>query len=272
MKNPIPKTQREILISQQTPYIESNGNPNNIVQNRSNELTFKGDDVKPFSLGLMDIDEAVAFYFKTIIKPHVLQNGNSIDVPIIYGSPEKWKSFQKDGYYRDVNNKMLYPLISFKRNSIEKDRTAGNKISANHPYNYTISQKNYSKNNTYDNFSILTNKPKLKTYYASVIPDYLIINYTGVIFTYYVEHMNKLIEAIEYASDSYWGDKENFQFQTKIDTFNDVVDISDDKDRAVSCTFNFKLRGYIVPELLQKDLNSIKKFNSKQPIITITEK
>jgi hypothetical protein len=31
--------------------------------------------------------------------------------------------------------------------------------------------------------------------------------------------MNKLIEAINYASDSYWGDPESFKFKASIDSF-----------------------------------------------------
>ena len=34
-----------------------------------------------------------------------MQNGVRREVPIIYGAPERWKSFQKDGYYRDKNGK-----------------------------------------------------------------------------------------------------------------------------------------------------------------------
>ena len=38
------------------------------------------------------------------------------------------------------------------------------------------------------------------------MPDYLTITYSFTVFTYYVEQLNKIIEAIEYASDAYWGE------------------------------------------------------------------
>jgi hypothetical protein len=38
--------------------------------------------------------------------------------------------------------------------------------------------------------------------------------------------MNKIIEAINYASDSYWGDKERFKFNAKIDTFSNSVEVA----------------------------------------------
>ena len=39
------------------------------------------------------------------------------------------------------------------------------------------------------------------------------------------------------------------------------------EDRLVKSTFNIKLNGYLIPDILQKDLNSIKKFNSKSKLI-----
>jgi hypothetical protein len=56
-----------------------------------------------------------------------------IAVPVIYGSPEKWKSVQKDGYYKDKNGKILNPIIMFKRDNIEKNRSTYNKLDANSP-------------------------------------------------------------------------------------------------------------------------------------------
>ena len=36
-------------------------------------------------------------------------------VPVIYGSPERWKSIQKDAYYRDKKGAIMMPIIMFKR-------------------------------------------------------------------------------------------------------------------------------------------------------------
>jgi len=38
----------------------------------------------------------------------------------MYGSPERWKAVQKDGFHRDKNGKIQAPLIMFKRDSVEK--------------------------------------------------------------------------------------------------------------------------------------------------------
>jgi hypothetical protein len=265
---PIPKTQKEILVDQQVPFDVERGNPNKSNDpNRAMQTSFRNDNTKPFSIGLQDIDGAIMYYFQNVIRPFVVQNEERIEVPVIYGSPEKWKSYQKDGYYRDVNGAIMAPLIIFKRDSIEKNRTVANKLDANRPNNYTVTEKQYSPSNIYSNFNVLTNRIPVTTYYASVVPDYLTLTYSCVVFTYYVEQLNKIVEAIEYASDAYWGNPEQFQFQTRIDTFNTVTELQNDAERLVRSTFNIKVYGYIVPEVLQKDLNSIKKFSSKSKII-----
>jgi hypothetical protein len=265
---PIPKTQKEILVDQQVPFDVERGNPNKSNNpNRATQTSFRNDNTKPFSIGLQDIDGAIMYYFQNVIKPFVVQNEERIEVPVIYGSPEKWKSYQKDGYYRDVNGAIMAPLIMFKRDSIEKNRTVANKLDANKPNNYTVTEKQYSQGNVYSNFNVLTNRQPVTTYYASVVPDYLTLTYSCVVFTYYVAQLNKIVEAIEYASDAYWGNPEQFQFQTRIDTFNTVTELQNDAERLVRSTFNIKVYGYIVPEVLQKDLNSIKKFSSKSKII-----
>ena len=265
---PIPKTQKEILVDQQVPFDVERGNPNKSNDpNRATQTSFRNDNTKPFSVGLQDIDGAIMYYFQNVIRPFVVQNEERIEVPVIYGSPEKWKSYQKDGYYRDVNGAIMAPLIMFKRDSIEKNRTIANKLDANKPNNYTVTEKQYSPGNVYSNFNVLTNRAPTTTYYASVVPDYLTLTYSCVVFTYYVAQLNKIVEAIEYASDAYWGNPEQFQFQTRIDTFNTVTELQNNAERLVRSTFNIKVYGYIVPEVLQKDLNSIKKFSSKSKII-----
>ncbi len=267
---PIPKTQKEISKElQPEPYDTERANPNDAQydpSNRGNQLSFKGDTVKPFNVGIQDIDESIMYYFENVIKPTVFQNGTTIPIPIIYGSPERMKSIQKDGYYRDKAGKIMAPLIMYKRDNIEKNYSIGNKLDANQPHNYAVTQKPYSKQNEYDNFNILNNRKPQKTYYAVIIPDYVTLTYQCSIYTYYVEQMNKIIESINYASDSYWGDPERFKFRARIDSYATNVTINQGQERVVKSDFNIKMYGYIIPEVINKELNSIKKFNNKTKI------
>ena len=274
-RKPIPKTQREISESLQEPFVppvgapgfQSTGNPNNANGvNRAEQTSFKGDTVKPLSIGIQDLDESVMYYFQNVIKPFVIQNGERIAVPIIYGSPEKWKSFQKDGYYRDLNGKIMAPLIMFKKNNIEKVRNLNNKLDANSPNNIAVYGKRYSKQNEYSKFNILNNVKKEQTYYATVVPDYLNITYDCVIFTYYNDQLNKIIEALEYASDAYWGDPERFKFKATISSFSPTTELSDNQERVVRCALSITLYGYIIPDIPQKDLNALRKFSNKNKL------
>jgi len=276
LNKPTPKTQREISVEQHKSTYVPAGNPNyadpNVPGvNRALQTSFRDDNTKPFSIGIKDIDEAVFYYFENVIQPSVYQNGERLPVPIVYGSQEKWKSFQKDGYYRDQNGRIMAPLIMFKRESITKNRSIGNKLDANNPHNYSVSQKKYDARNSYDNFKVLTNRIPEKQFYATVIPDYVTIDYTCVVFTYYVEQLNKIVEAIGYASDAYWGDPERFKFKALIDSFGFQTELTQDDERVVRSTFNIKLNGYIVPDILQKDINSIKKFSDTTKIIFSVE-
>jgi len=83
--------------------------------------------------------------------------------------------------------------------------------------------------------------------------------------------MNKIIEALEFASDSYWGDPERFKFKATISTFTPTVELSDNSERIVKCTLSITLYGYIIPDIPQKDLNSIKKFSEKNKLTFTTE-
>lgn len=267
-RTPVPKSQKEISQENISPYMASAGNPNELTSTgRGYKFSFRGDTVKPFSIGIKDIDESIMYYFDNVIQPSVMQNGERRNVPIIYGAPERWKSVQADGYYRDRAGKIMAPLIMFKRNTISKNRKIANKLDANSPQNFGVFEKRYDKHNFYDHFTVLNNRIPQKTYYAIIMPDYVTIQYSCIIYTYYVEQMNKIIESINYASDSYWGDPAKFKFITQIDSFNTVTELNVGSERVVRTNFDMTLHGHIIPDTIQKDLLAVKKFSDKSKII-----
>jgi hypothetical protein len=173
----------------------------------------------------------------------------------MYGSPERWQSVQADGYYRDTNGKAVFPLIMFKRTNIEKNRNLGNKIDGNLASLFQVFESRYNQRNQYDNFSVLTNRVPSKQYYVSVVPDYVTITYDVVILTNFVEQNNKLIEAIEYASDSYWGDANRWQFRTSLDSFGVTNIINTGEDRVSSTTVSLKVNGYLIADSINQHLS-----------------
>jgi hypothetical protein len=266
-KTPTPKTQKEISNSLINPYDTTRGNPNTSNElNRGNEVSFKNDTTKPLVIGIQDIDESIMHYFNEVIKPYVIHNGQRINVPVIYGNPERWKSVQKDGFYRDKNGKIMAPILMFKRNDINRIKLT-NKIDANHPLNYYYFQSRYTTKNTYDKFNILNNRIPVKQLYAVTVPDYVNVSYECIIYTYYVEQMNKIVEAINYAADSYWGNPERFKFKAQINSFTTAVELNEGSERVVKSTFSINMYGYIVPDVPQRDIVSQQKMSTKSQVI-----
>ena len=249
--------------------VEGFPNPDNRPNiNRARITSRKDDKVKGISIGLQDHDEAIMYYFNEVIRPSVMVNENRINVPIIYGAPERWKGVQKDGFYRDKEGKIQVPLIMFKRDSVEKRRDLGNKLDGNNPQLYYTFQEKYTKRNQYDNFSVLQNRRPQKEYHAVVVPDFIKLQYSCIIWCDYVAQMNKLIEMVNYASDSYWGDKERFKFNARIDTYNNTTEISQGENRIVKTNFGLTLQGYLVPDSINKELSQKpQKFYSKSTVI-----
>jgi hypothetical protein len=266
VRKPIPKTQKQVSIEQHTAYDQQQGNPNLAVpssKNRALQQSWREDTTKPLTIGIQDIDEAVFYYLENVIKPTVVHNGQNIPVPVLYGDPEKWKTYQKDGYLRDLKGSLMAPLIIFKRTDIAKNRSITNKLDANDPNNYGVFQKAYDSRNAYDNFSVLNNRKPEKQFYAVVVPDYVTVTYEFIVFTYYVEQQNKIVEAMQYASDAYWGNPERFKFKAMIDSFGFQTELAESGERVVRSTFSLKLNGYIVPDTIQKGTTAIDKFNNK---------
>ena len=265
-RKPIPKTQVELSQETITPYLNNGKAPVPANKRRENQRTRKNDEVKDFSVGLKDIDSAIVYYFQNVIKPSVQQNGIRVPVPFIYGSPERWASVQKDGYYRDKDGKMQAPLIMFKRDSVEKNRALGNKMDANNPIHFGVFEKKYSGKNIYDAFGILTNRIPVREFYGVIIPDYINIVYSCTIFTEYVEQMNKIVESINFASDSYWGDPERFKFRAAIDNYTTTTELVEGSDRTVKTTFQIKMAGYVVSDAINTSVANPRKFFSKSAV------
>ena len=160
----------------------------------------------------------------------------------------------------------------FKRNSVEKRRDLGNKMDANNPQLYYVSQKSYTKKNQYDNFTLLQGRSPQKEFHAVVIPDYVKLKYSFIIWTDYVAQMNKITEAINYASDSYWGDPERFKFNAKIDSFTNRVEVAQGSNRVIKTDFTLDLQGYIITDTMSAELaKSPPKFFSKSTVKFGTE-
>ena len=223
-------------------------------QNRAYEISEKKDGDKDFTIGIKDVDEALMHYFNNYLKLSVVQNNSKLTVPVIYGTPENWKSVQQDGYYRDQNAKLMAPLLMFKRSSVTQNRNLGYKLDGNQAHNVQLFRKGFSKRNVYNNFNILNNRVPETKYVVSATPDYVTVEYECIVWTYFVEQLDKLIEQLNFASRSYWGDPNRFLFYSSIESFQDSITYDIGDNRAVRTNFTITLNGYLIPDSLNKKL------------------
>jgi hypothetical protein len=253
-----------------TPYDSNAGTYEEPIKtlNRGNELasSMNQADADNLSVGLETIDEAVKYYFENKIRPSVMMNGERINVPIMYATPESWDSIQKNGMYRDKNGRILSPLIVFKRGSLDIDKTKGNKLDGNMIHNFHLFKTKYNRKNQYTPFGRIGNVSQNEEFKLIAVPDYVTVSYNCVLITDYIEQNNKIIEDINFVSDAYWGEPNKFNFKANIQNYQQAIDISLGDDRVVKTTFTLVINGYLINNNLVRQMAGAKKFYSKSTI------
>ena len=82
-----------------------------------------------------------------------------------------------------------------------------------------------------------------------------------------MEQLNQIIESINYAADTYWGNPERFKFKALINSYQTITELNVGQERTVKGSFDIKLKGHIIPNVIQKDLTALKKFSSDSKVI-----
>lgn len=230
---------------------------------RAEQVSVKDSQLKDYSIGFEDIDQAVMYYFNEVIKPSVTEDGARVAVPVMYANPERWKSAQADLGMRDKDGKVIFPVIAIKKDVIEKQRDITSKVDGNEARNFHVFEQRYTKENPYNNFSVLTNRRPVKKMGVVVVPDYYRIVYSCAVYVSYVSDLNKILESIGYASDSYWGDPKRFTFMSRIDSMPITQEVNAGDIRKVYSVFNITLQGHIIPDSVNKFLSTPNQFYSK---------
>ena len=212
--------------------------------NRGEQIKREGNELGK-GVRLYDVDLAIAEHMIDTVVPSVEVFREKVKVPVLYGNPERWTSVQKNGYLRDKKGQLQIPLIMFKRNSIARDDTMSS--SMNRHLSYPTVTK-FSKKHKYDRFSAMTGTTRPVQQYDIVMPDYVSITYEVMIWTDFTEHMNKIVEAFQYATDEYWGDKSGYKFRVKIDNFDNTTEVGEGTQRIVRTTFTMVVNAYLLPE------------------------
>jgi hypothetical protein len=237
--------------------------------NRAKELRRDKDDQKNISVSIMDMDSAIMYYFNEVIQPNVKENKETVKVPVMYASPERWVSIQKQGFMRDKRQQLIVPAIVFKRTSIERNENIPvDKLDANNPNNFMTFQQKYSQSNRYDQFSRVTGVSPNKEYFNVVVPDYVNLNYEFTIWTSYIDQMNKLVEKINYTDGAYWGEPGKMRFRTRIESFTDASEM-DAQERLIKTTFAVQMMGYIIPEEFNNMITTQRQLTPKKLVFNM---
>ena len=224
------------------------------------------DDVKNLSVGIMDMDSAIMYYFNEVIKPEVEVNKEKVKVPCIYASPERWNAISKQGFLRDKKKQIIVPLIAFKRTGMSRnDNMPIDKLDANDPKIFYTFQKRYSQQNRFDKFSVQKGLEPNREYYNVSMPDYMNLTYEFTIWTSYIEQMNKIVEKINYSDGAYWGQPGKMKFKSSIESFSDASQI--DGEKLIQTTFSVNLYGYILPETFDGKTTTQKYLTPKKLIV-----
>lgn len=219
-----------------------------IAANRAEEVRRDNDTQKDFTISFYDIDETVLTHLQNL-QLQVEDVGKKVNVPIYYGSPERWTSAQRDGYIRDNQGKIILPAIVLKRTSSENDSS----LKFFNRYLDVSATKIYTSKNKYTKFAVLNgqNAPVTEVYNV-VIPSHMILTYHFIIWTEKIEQMNDLVQAIQFNTRDYWGSKKGFRFRTSVDSYSHTVELQADEDRIVKTEFDLKTHGYILPDTFTK--------------------
>lgn len=223
---------KAVIDNQQTPRL----------QNRALDMPNDSPHIK---VTLYTVDNAIIRYLSERIKPVVTQNDTQVNVPIIYGSPERWKSAQRDGVLRDSIGKIQLPMLMLRRTSMKK---TGINSPVNKYYDRTF-YTGWNPRTPYDRFSVVNGVVPSREYFVtSAVPDYYEFTYRCMVWTEYMEQMNEIVENISFESDEFWGEPNNYKFRTIIKSFEPMTELPNTSDRVVRTQFDMTVHGYLLPE------------------------
>ena len=241
--------------------------PTIVKNNRGRQISRLGDKTKSVSVGLMDMDSAIFYYFENVIKPFIEENGEQVKVPIIYANPERWAALQKQGYIRDQKRKVMAPVIAFRRTGFQRDDNIPvDKIDPMDPKLHLHYESQYTRENRYDKLTALRGLTPKKEIFSVAVPDYVQLSYDFIVWTNFTDHMNNIIEKINWSEGSYWGDPGKFRFRTRIDNFSDASEY-EGTTRKIKTSFSLTLHGYLLPDEYPPTAVNTEKFITPKQIV-----
>ena len=208
------------------------------------------------AIGLYEIDAAIIYYWLQVIKPQVSKPGSStvIDVPLVWGNPERWQAMQVEGYIRDNRGNLILPLVMFRRTSIARD---DNMIIDDIHRNEVIPLENkFTPTYKYNNFSVTNELTSSAQIVHTSISEFITLNYECVIWTEFTEQMNPIIEKVIQHERKFWGKPDRFRFRAQVDNWEDASELTAGGDRVIKTNFSLAFNGYLIPETIEGQIST----------------
>lgn len=217
---------------------------------RANEMRRDNDVVKVPKITLYDIDFGIYYQLKENLKPKVTDNGNSIDVPIMFANGEKWNQIRSHGFARDNQRKILAPLMVIRRVDVSDDERINLPAGQTWNVNTFVPRLKLfpyrTMNMQYDRVAGQYVSKNSTEFYLFDVPDFVRVNYDLIIWTDLQEQMNGLVHGIINMNNHMWGDYNKFRTTLQSIT-HDNVNVPGE-DRLVKTTINLQVDGYLRAE------------------------
>ena len=217
---------------------------------RDTQIRRDDDTTIGFSMTLYDVDFAIKRYIEQNIKPYILESGRRVNVPVQYGSPEKWTSMQKLAALRDGRSKSNFPLIVYSRTNVSKNSELSKLTVMPGPDRYMMEHyvNRYTQINKYDKFSTLQGRQPKRERYSMVVPTFVNVSYDIQIFCDFVEQINGINEQFWDHQGMAWGIE--YKFMTSQESSDLETSVPADGDRIVTSTIPLNIKA----GLISKDL------------------
>lgn len=234
-------------------------------RNRGLDRSKVGSNFKTRNISIVDVDTAILSYLEQK-NLTITTNGSDKQVPIIYGSPERWQQASRNGYIKDQKGQIQNPLIIFKRNSLGRRDDLINRFNKNQRIVFTTG---YSNKNRFDKFSQQIDIKPTQEIYKVRVGDFVQMEYEFIIWTDFISHTNQLIEQLNWNSDDYWGIDGGPKFKSSIDSFSTSTELTNGQERLVRTNFNLTVKAYLLPEIKDDvdDEQIIKSYSTQKTVL-----
>ena len=224
--------------------------------NRETTITPGRDFTNNYSITLKDVDTAILGHIKNVIKPKVQEANETVDVTVMYGNEERWKSVRKRGVVRDRNGSIILPLIMLRRTEVSRNDLSGQSFShdVTGEQVQVVRNVSWSKDNRYSRFGVQTGMHPVYESLVTTMPTFSDINYDFVLWTNFIEQMNPLIETFVDQSHTYWGAAEDYKFLCTTYSITDASEMTADGERFVKSNFTVTAKAYLLPEQMNSTI------------------